>query len=93
VTNDQCAIPPAADGPVCEPCTETSARIRKLQARGVIVLDTYRIISTAIECAIPDGIERAHKHTDSPSRGHLAECIELAIMNALAECIDWEAST
>jgi len=57
-----------------------------------IKLKTYTIIERAIEEGIAYGIKHAYKHHDEPRQDHLATEIERAVMEALDEVVDFEAS-
>ena len=85
----ECAF--GAEKPEDNPGTKAAAIV----ARGVIVLDTYRVISNAIEDAIPVGIDRAYKHLGDgmhPARDYLWECVHNEVMNSLSDFIDWDRS-
>lgn len=53
-------------------------------------LKTYSIIEDAVEKGISYRLNRAHKHTDTPSQETLAQEIERAVMFELEEVIDFE---
>ena len=55
-----------------------------------IKLKTYTIIERAVEEGSAYGLNRAHKHTDEPSRDHMATEIERAVMESLNEVIDFD---
>ena len=50
----------------------------------------WEIVSRAVESGVAFGYRRAHKHTPKPSEDHVREQIELEVMNALSEVIDFE---
>ena len=52
-------------------------------------VNIYTVISRAVEEGITYGINRAYKHTDTPSRDILEQEIGIAVMNALAEVVDY----
>jgi hypothetical protein len=49
----------------------------------------YEIVSRAVEEGVKFGLMHAYKHTDSPSRDGLAECVEREVMLSLDEVIDF----
>jgi len=53
-------------------------------------VNTYKILERAVEEGINYGYKRAHKHTDTPTIVQLSEEIHNAIMNNIAEVIDFE---
>ena len=53
--------------------------------------DYYAIISRAIEEGIQFGLNRAYKHTDTPSREEIADALETAILDQLCEFIRFES--
>lgn len=59
--------------------------VRKLR------LNTWAIVSRAIEEGAAGGVNRAYKHTDTPSREHIAEQVVTYVMNALDEVVDYDA--
>jgi hypothetical protein len=50
-------------------------------------VSVYVVIQRAVEEGIAFGLNRAYKHTDSPSRDTLVENIEREVMNSLYEVI------
>lgn len=57
---------------------------RKLRRRPVRM---YTVVADAVRSGVVLGWRRAHKHTDSPSEEHAAECIECAVMEMLIEAV------
>lgn len=53
-------------------------------------LNTYFIIEEAVEKGIAYGMNRAHKHTDTPSKEHIVQEIERAVMHELSEVINFD---
>ena len=53
-------------------------------------LNTYKIVSDAIENGIKYGYRRAHKHTENPSEDTIIEQIHLAVMNDLCDIINFD---
>lgn len=53
-------------------------------------LKTYSIIEDAVERGVSYGLNRAHKHTDTPIQETLAQEIERAVMFEIEEVIDFE---
>lgn len=49
----------------------------------------YDLISRAVSEGISIGWNRAHKHTEEPSVGHIVETLEMEVMNALCEIIEF----
>ena len=62
---------------------------RKLRPRSDLKVNTYVIVTRAIEEGINYGWNRAHKHTDRPSEGQIKQEIENAVMNSLSEVLIW----
>lgn len=60
-----------------------------VEVKGSVRIDAYAVISRAIEEGIGYGWNRAHKHTDTPSRDHILTEIENAIMNSLGEVLKY----
>lgn len=56
----------------------------------VVRLNTYKIISDAIENGIKYGYRRAHKHIENPSEDTIIEQIHLAVMNDLCDIINFD---
>lgn len=54
-----------------------------------MMIDTYKVISRAVEEGVKYGWNRAHKHTDAPTPDHIQSEIESAVMNFLSEVIIW----
>lgn len=54
---------------------------------------TYVILERAIEEGIVLGWNRAHKHTDKPSEGHLRDEILKAVMGSIDEVFDFSDET
>jgi hypothetical protein len=53
-------------------------------------LKTYHIIHRAVEEGISYGMQRSHKHTDTPSKDHIEQEILRSVMDYLSEIIDFE---
>lgn len=53
-------------------------------------LNAYRIIQRAVDEGSTYGVQRAFKHTDTPSRDHIAEQVAEHVMDALSDSIKWE---
>ena len=51
---------------------------------------SYDILSRAIEEGVARGIRRAFKHTDSPSREFIMECVEHTVMNDICEVFSFD---
>lgn len=52
----------------------------------------YDVVSRAVEEGVAAGIRRAHKHTDAPTAADVHDEVERAVMLALGEVLDWEAT-
>jgi hypothetical protein len=55
-----------------------------------VKLNAYSIIVDAVEKGVMFGLNRAYKHTDTPSRETIAENVEREIMNILCEIFVFE---
>ena len=53
-------------------------------------LKTYHIIHRAVEEGISYGMQRSHKHTDTPSKDYIEQEILRSVMDYLSEIIDFE---
>ena len=53
-------------------------------------LNSYKIISDAIENGIRYGYRRAYKHVENPSEDTIIEQIHLAVMNELCDIINFD---
>ena len=62
---------------------------RRLQPRAELKINTYVVISRAVEEGITRGWCRAHKHTDTPSEPTIKSEIEKEVLNSLTEIISW----
>jgi hypothetical protein len=60
-------------------------RRSKLKPSLPIQVNIYKIMARAVEEGIRYGWNRAHKHTDSPTKEHTIDEIEKAVMNELSE--------
>ena len=56
----------------------------KIQAPS-LRLNAWKVLSRAVEEAVAYGYGRATKHTDTPSRETLCQCIAEALLHDLAE--------
>jgi len=52
-------------------------------------LNTYSIVSDAVDAGVQYGYNRAHKHTDTPDADHIKQAIMNAVMSELSDIIDW----
>ena len=63
----------------------------KLKAKGVLQIDAYKVLMTAIEDGIGWGLQRADKHATDPltdaQRARLREHLELEIGNAICDIL------
>lgn len=57
---------------------------RKIEG-GILRAKVYPLLVEAIEAGVAYGLNRAHKHTDTPTREQIAEAIEQAVMNEMCE--------
>lgn len=62
---------------------------KKIDIATPVRVRAYAVITDAVERACAYGVERAHKHTDTPSRTAIAEECERAVMSALVEVLDF----
>jgi hypothetical protein len=61
-----------------------------LRLDSTVRLNTYKIVSDAIENGIKYGYRRAHKHIENPSEDTIIEQIHLAVMNDLCDIINFD---
>ena len=54
-----------------------------------LVIDTYRVVSDAVDNGIQLGFNRAYKHTDHPSKDLILSSIDDAVMSELSEVVQW----
>jgi hypothetical protein len=52
-------------------------------------VNTYKLLNQCIEDGINGGYAKAHKHTDTPSEGHLKDMIHNYIMVEIDEVFDF----
>jgi hypothetical protein len=62
---------------------------RKIRTHHGLQVDTYRLVSQAVEDGVTSGWYRAHKHTDTPTPEAIKCEIESAIMNELSNVFIW----
>ena len=62
----------------------------KVEVRGAVRVDTYRVISEAVERGVAYGVQRAHKYTDSPSEEQIEDQVEQAVMVELCEVLRFD---
>ena len=55
-----------------------------------IALNTYTIISRAVEEGVAVGYRRAHKHTNEPDEESLKENLHREVMNSLCEVVSFD---
>lgn len=53
-------------------------------------LDEYAIVERAVEEGVQLGCNRAHKHSDTPSKEELTDKILTGVMEALSEVCVWQ---
>lgn len=53
-------------------------------------LRPYNIVARAVEEGVKYGVNRAYKHTSTPTRDTLEDCVSTAVMNSLDEVFDYE---
>jgi hypothetical protein len=56
-----------------------------LPVSGTLHVDVYRVMAMAVESGVAYGVNRAFKHTDSPSREAIVEAVENAVLTELCE--------
>ena len=49
---------------------------------------TYTILVEAVENGVRYGINRSFKHTDNPSKDHIIQEVETAVINEILEWFD-----
>ena len=54
---------------------------------GIIRVNTYDVIVRAVEGGVTYGMNRAHKHTDNPTRETTTEAITNAVISELCEVL------
>lgn len=64
-------------------------RRRKIRAHHGLQVDTYRLVSQAVQHGIISGWYRSYKHTDTPSPETIKCEIESAVMNELSSVFIW----
>lgn len=52
-------------------------------------VNTYRLLTECIERGLEYGFTRAHKHTDTPTREHILEQQDIAIMGEICEYFEF----
>jgi hypothetical protein len=62
---------------------------RRLRPQSQLKINTYVVISRAVEEGIKRGWHRAHKYTDEPSEPTIKSEIEKEVLNSLTEIISW----
>lgn len=62
----------------------------KVKINSTVTLNSWAIISRAVEEGIDYGYRRAHKHTSTPSEDLLKNEIDNAIMSELSEVLLYE---
>ena len=60
---------------------------RNVKVAGRVRVNTYEIISRAVNEGVVCGLSRAHKHTDKPDRAAIGEAIETAVMGSLCDVL------
>ena len=53
-------------------------------------LDTYSLVSDAVELGCGFGVNRAFKHTGSPTREAIIDAVHREVMNYLSNIIKWD---
>ena len=59
----------------------------KIKVDGKVCINAYAVISRAVEEGVELGYNRAHKHTDKPSKDGMIAAIEDAVMLSLDEIL------
>lgn len=60
-----------------------------MKRKARLVINTYSVVSDAVDNGIQLGLNRAYKHTDHPSKELILSSIDDAIMSELSEVIQW----
>ena len=63
---------------------------RKVGIQSSVRFRAYSIIEQAIDSGLELGWNRAHKHTATPSKEHIIECMEVAVMEFLTDVVDFK---
>ena len=63
---------------------------RQVDVQSSIRFKAYSIIEQAIDHGMELGWNRAHKHTDTPSKEQIIECMGVAVMESLTDVVDFE---
>ena len=53
-------------------------------------LNTYKVITDAVEKGARYGVYRAYKHDDNPDKESIIQHVEDAVMNELSEVVLWD---
>lgn len=53
-------------------------------------VDAYAVLSRAVDEGLQYGWNRAHKHTDKPSKEALLESLEREVMNSICEVFSFD---
>lgn len=61
-------------------------------ADGSIKVRAYPVLRRAVEEGTALGLARAYKHTSTPSREHVAQCVEDAVMSEICDVFHFEES-
>ena len=59
----------------------------KSRVTGIIRVNAYDVISRAVEEGVTYGLNRAYKHTDSPTRDDMEREVAQAVTNELCEVL------
>lgn len=62
----------------------------KVKVEGKVRINAYAVISRAVEEGVEYGWNRAHKHTDKPTRDGMITAIEDAVMLNLSELLIYD---
>lgn len=55
-----------------------------------VKVDLYKVVCRAVEEGVTFGLNRAHKHTDRPTREQLQEHVENEVISALCEVLHFD---
>jgi len=60
-----------------------------LRVRGAIKIRGWSVVCQAVESSVAYGVGRAFKHTDRPTQEEIIEEVEMAVMSALSDVLDF----
>lgn len=70
--------------------TQKKTKTKKIVTAAAVRFKTYNLYERAVEEGVSYGLNRAHKHTDAPTREQLETEIIRAVMGSLDEILVWD---